>query len=98
MPHRGMRIIKNGKQSGITEGTVEDVDFSVTLPYPHLGRHVTLLNQVRCTRYSTTGDSGAIIVDKKSGAVVGMHLGSAGAASFFTPINVVLTGLSIKLT
>lgn len=96
-PRRNMQIVKMGKQSGVTQGVVRDVDFSVTLPYPHLGRLVQLHGQVRCTTYSVGGDSGALVVEKQTGAVVGLHLGSANGASFFTPIGAVLSALSITL-
>jgi hypothetical protein len=46
------------------------VHFSVVLPYPGVGT-IGFIDQVKCTRYSKLGDSGSIIVDKKSGKIVG---------------------------
>jgi hypothetical protein len=82
---RGMVVITRGRTSGETEGVVEDVNFRVTIDYPNVGP-VGFFDQVLCTRYSRPGDSGALVVDKSSQRVVGLHFAGAGGGSVFNPI------------
>ena len=92
---RGMKIVSCGRTSGNTEGEVQDVHFSVVLPYPGVGK-VGFIDQVKCTNYSKPGDSGSIIVDKKSGKIVGLHFAGSGNASIFNPIGEVIKALDFR--
>ncbi|HYV94025.1 MAG TPA: hypothetical protein VE978_19770 [Chitinophagales bacterium] len=93
---RGMKVIKVGRSSGKTEGEVRDVHFRFVLPYDGLG-DVGFIDQVFCTRYSTDGDSGSLVLDKASGKAVGLHFAGAKGGSVFNPINEVLSALNVKL-
>jgi hypothetical protein len=94
-PVRGMKIIKRGRTSGDTEGTVKDVHFSALLPYPGLGK-IGFIDQIFCTQYSKPGDSGAIIVDKASGKIAGLHFAGSDAGSIFNPIGEVMKALKFR--
>lgn len=94
-PTRGMTIVMRGRTSGNSEGTVEDVHFSIVVPYPGVGK-VGFIDQVKCTRYSKSGDSGSIIVDKQSGKIVGLHFAGSGDASIFNPIAEVMKALKFR--
>jgi hypothetical protein len=88
-PVRGMKIVMRGRTSGNSEGEVQDVHFSIILPYPGVGK-VGFINQVKCTRYSKPGDSGSIIVDKQSGKILGLHFAGSVETSVFNPISAVV--------
>lgn len=94
-PVRDMEIVMRGRTSGNSEGVVEDVHFSIVLPYPGVGQ-IGFINQVKCTRYSAGGDSGSIIVDKKSGKLVGLHFAGSVDGSIFNPISEVVKALKFK--
>jgi hypothetical protein len=94
-PVRDMEIVMRGRTSGNSEGVVEDVHFSLVLPYPGVGT-IGFIDQVKCTRYAKLGDSGAIIVDKKSGKIVGLHFAGSGAGSIFNPISEVVKALKFR--
>jgi hypothetical protein len=94
-PQRGMRVVKRGRTSGDTESVVRDVDFNITVDYPGVGK-VGFTGQVLCDTYTQAGDSGSIVVDKKSGAVVGLHFAGSSSGSIFTPIRAVMAALHFK--
>jgi len=74
---------------------VEDVNFRVVIDYPDVGE-VGFLEQVLCSRYTKPGDSGSIVVDKKSKAIVGLHFAGADGKSIFNPIADVIAALGFK--
>jgi hypothetical protein len=94
-PVRGMTVVKRGRTSGDTESTVEDVNFRAIIEYDGVGR-VGFLDQALCRRYTSPGDSGAIVVDKKSGKIVGLHFAGASGGSVFNPIGPVMKALKFK--
>ena len=94
-PQRGMRIVKRGRTTGDTESTVLDTDFRIFVAYPGVGK-VGFTGQVRCERYTNGGDSGAIVVDKDGGSIVGLHFAGSGSSSIFTPIRTVVNALRFR--
>jgi hypothetical protein len=94
-PVRGMTVVKRGRTSGDTESTVEDVNFRAIIEYDRVGK-VGFLDQALCLRYTSPGDSGAIVVDKKSGKIVGLHFAGASGGSVFNPIGPVMKALKFK--
>jgi Trypsin-like peptidase domain len=95
-PVRGMKVLIRGRTSGDSEGEVDDINFSTTIDYGGGVGVVGFLNQVKCTRYSKGGDSGSIVVDKKSGKIVGLHFAGSPDGSIFTPINTIIKALKFK--
>jgi hypothetical protein len=98
---RGMEIVKVGRTTGETIGTVRDVHFRFILTYDGVGK-VGFLDQVFCTRYSNGGDSGSLVLDRKSRKAVGLHFAGfpdkkGAMGSVFNPIDQVLTALGVKL-
>lgn len=99
---RGMEITKVGRTTGKTSGRVLDVNFRTTVNYPGVG-HVGFIDQVLCTRYTQGGDSGSLVIDKKSRKAVGLHFsgsppeGGGRGSSIFNPIGEVLEALGVKL-
>ncbi|MBR1152456.1 hypothetical protein [Bradyrhizobium sp. JYMT SZCCT0428] len=95
VPVRGMKIVTRGRTSGDTEGEVQDVHFRIVLPYQGVGQ-VGFLDQVKCSHYSKGGDSGALIVDKTSKKIVGLHFAGSPIASIFNPIAEVVKALKFR--
>jgi hypothetical protein len=94
-PRRGMKVVKRGRTSGDTESVVRDADFRFAMTYDGVGS-VGFTGQVRCKRFTKDGDSGAIVVDKETGAIVGLHFAGSSSASVFTPIRTVVAALGIQ--
>ena len=96
-----MRVIKRGRTTGDTESVVRDTDFRIMIQYPGVGT-VGFTGQVKCDRYTDGGDLGSIVVDKASGAIVGLHCAGAPdlpglpGTSVFTPIRTVMDALRFK--
>lgn len=99
VPERGMVIQKSGRSTAHTWGHIEDVNFRLRLSYPRLGGgvlEVSFRDQVLCSRYSDSGDSGALVLDAE-GYAVGLHFCGSITASVFSPIQFVLDDLGVEL-
>lgn len=98
-----MAVRKRGRTTGLTYGTVNSVDASVTIDYGDgLGDH-TLRNQIRITadtarsaQFSDHGDSGSVVVDG-SNNVVALLFGGSTAATYANPIAFALDELGVDL-
>jgi hypothetical protein len=66
------------------------------IQYTGVGK-VGFRDQVLCTRYSKPGDSGSLVLDKKTKRAVGLHFAGGPKGSFFNPISEVLRALRIVL-
>lgn len=95
-PRRGMQVVKVGRATGMTTGTVKDVHFHFWMHYDGVGK-VGFRNQVLCSRYAAPGDSGSLVLEKKTMKAVGLHFAGAERGSVFSPINKVLRALNVKL-
>lgn len=93
---RGMKVVKVGRTSGKTTGTVRDIHFRFVLDYPGIG-NVGFVDQVLCTRYTEPGDSGSLVLELTSRRAVGLHFAGASGGSVFSPIDQVLGGLKVRL-
>jgi hypothetical protein len=96
-PKRGMKVIKVGRTTGRTEGEIRDVDIRVPVPYGAGIGEVRFMNQVLCTRFTDSGDSGSLVIDKETGKAVGLHFCGADRGSIFNPLHFVLDSLKLKL-
>jgi hypothetical protein len=95
-PRRGMKIVKVGRASGKTFGVIRDVHFRFVFQYDGIGE-VGFVDQVLCTRYSIPGDSGSLVLDRKTKRAVGLHFASAPNGSVFSPIDAVMNALHVEL-
>jgi len=95
-PQRGMKIVKVGRASGKTFGVIKDVHFRFVFKYDGIGE-VGFFDQVLCTRYSIPGDSGSLVLDRKTKRAVGLHFASAPNGSVFSPIDAVMKALKVEL-
>jgi len=94
-PVRDMKVTKRGRTTGDTQSVVRDVDFRILVRYDGVGV-VGFTGQVLCNTYTAGGDSGSIVVDQDSGAIVGLHFAGSSHGSVFTPIRTVMEALKFK--
>lgn len=98
-PKRGMVIKKIGRSTDFTTGTVTDVHFRTQMNYPKPGGGRGIIgfrDQVLCSRYSDSGDSGAVVCDE-NGGLVGLHWCGSTSVSVFSPMNFVLDKLNLQI-
>jgi hypothetical protein len=89
-------MVKVGRATGSTTGIIRDVHLSFWMHYEGVGE-VGFRNQVLCTRYAASGDSGALVVEKGTMKAVGLHFAGAERGSVFNPIDKVLSALHVEL-
>lgn len=107
--YRGMKIKKVGRSTGLTKGSILDVDLTLKLSYrdpasDQLLGDVRYTDLVLCTRYSKPGDSGSLILDSNNHAV-GLHIAGTRDTwkrwfkrrSVFLKIKPVLDALNLDL-
>ena len=94
---RGMQVQKTGRMTDYTIGIVMDVHYKTQLEYqtPRGGTgRAGFSDQVRCTRFTGDGDSGAAVLNME-GEVVGLHFAGSDTSSIFNKISNVLDRLKI---
>lgn len=101
-PKRGMKVIKSGRTTHTTESEIRDVNFRMTIKYPNGVGKIGFLDQVLCSRYTESGDSGSLVLEKDSKKAVGLHFAgypdkNGIKGSVFNPIQDVLNELGVKL-
>ena len=94
-PVRGMTIVACGRTSGTVESTIRDIHCRILIDIDGIGP-IGFVDQVRCDNYSQAGNSGALVVDKASGKILGLHVGGSQGDSIFTPIGNVRGSLGLK--
>lgn len=101
----GMAVRKRGRTTGLTYGTVDDVNLSVTIDYCNGLGNVTLTNQIgidvetaKSTQFGNSGDSGSVVVDKNR-KVIGLYFAGTpdGTYGVANPIQAVLNTLDVKI-
>ena len=94
-PAMGMKVLKRGRTTGDTESEIRDVHFRILVRYENVGV-VGFTGQVLCAPFTDGGDSGAIVIDKSTGAVVGLHFAGSSKGSIFTPMRTVMSELRFE--
>ena len=94
---RGMRVHKVGRTSDLTTGIITDVHFRLTMRYRRVSEdRVGFRDQVLCTRFTESGDSGSLVLSSSNRAV-GLHFAGSPSASVFNRIGHVLDVLDVEL-
>lgn len=103
----GMAVHKHGRTTGLSNGVIDDIDCDVLMPLSRQEpeRVARFAHQLRirprtgASRFSQSGDSGALVVDKASGAAVGLLFACPddGSYSYANPIRPVLDALQVDL-
>lgn len=101
-PRLGLRVIKSGRTSGITEGII--VQTNVTVDVAYEGRPARFVDQfmvspldfLQGSAFSERGDSGSLVLNYQREAVGLLFSGSA-TVSVVNPIDAVLSALQVDL-
>lgn len=91
-PSINMRVRIVGRSSSVSRSTVRSVAQTLQLAYPGVGL-VGFQEQCACDLYTKDGDSGAVVVDEDTGAIVGLHFAATSGFSYFSPIRPIMEAL-----
>ncbi|MCD4738161.1 MAG: S1 family peptidase [Anaerolineae bacterium] len=94
VPALGQAIQKMGRTSGLTAGTVQQIDVEVSVDYN--GRPVRFTDQIFASSMSQPGDSGSAILDMEK-RVVGLLFAGSDQVTIFTPIQRVLAHFNVTV-
>jgi hypothetical protein len=87
-------IQKSGRTTGLTQGTVEQIDVTVNVDYN--GQQAFFTDQFIAGPMSQPGDSGSAILDQDRN-VVGLLFAGSNRATIFTPIQRVLDHFGVTV-
>ena len=93
-PKLGMRVVKSGRTTGITEAQIIQIDVTVNVRYGNRAARFT--NQIMTTPFSQQGDSGSLVLDFERKAV-GLLFSGSSQITVLNPIASVLSALDAKL-
>ena len=93
-PKLGMRLVKSGRTTGLTEGAVLQIDVMVDVQYE--GRKARFVNQIMSTPMSQRGDSGSGVLNYER-QVVGLLFSGSDYVTVINPIQSVLASLRVNL-
>jgi len=89
----GMNVIKSGRTTGVTTGTIQAVDVSVSVDMGD-GEEAVFEDQIIATPMSQGGDSGSLVVDEQRRAV-GLLFAGSDKTTVFNKIQNVMKELDI---
>lgn len=92
----GMSVRKSGRTTGLTTGTINVIDATVSVSYG-AGRTATFEKQLVAGPMSQGGDSGSLVVDGNSQRAVGLLFAGSNQTTIFSPIQLVLDCLQVDL-
>jgi len=90
----GMALQKSGRTTGYTQGTINQVDVTVTVNYG--GPLATFTGQLLAGAMSQGGDSGSAVLDSSRNVVGLLYAGSTNT-TIMNPIQLVLDALGVEL-
>jgi hypothetical protein len=93
-PTLGMRLIKSGRTTGLTQGAI--IQFAVTVDVKYGDRTARFANQIMATPLSQPGDSGSLVMDYERNAV-GLLFSGSEMVTVINPIDLVLKALKADL-
>lgn len=98
VPNVGHRVQLFGKTSGYQQGIVVRTNHEVCYEVEtDTGvREICFRDLVLCTRFSSGGDSGAVVLDMQQ-QIVGIHMGGSDSSSFFCKIGNVCSLLDVDI-
>lgn len=91
-PKKDMQVTLVGRTSLQRQTTIRDPVANIQVPYGRSG-WAGFFGQCRCDPVTDHGDSGAVVVDRATGAIVGLHFAASAEATFFSPIEPIMRSL-----
>jgi len=92
----GMAVVKSGRTTGVTEGTIRATDVTVRIQLGDLGAGV-FTDQVITTPMAQPGDSGSLVLTKDSHRAVGLLSAGSDQATVFGKWKNVSDLLNVRL-
>ena len=92
-PKLGMMVVKSGRTSGVTKGTITQIGATVKVDYK--SGTAIFKEQVICTPLLSPGDSGSIILVEGEGYACGLGFAGSGRVSLVNPIERLFKDLRI---
>ena len=93
----GMEVRKSGRTTGLTRGTVQLLDASVSVDYGG-GKIAFFTNQILTTNMSQGGDSGSLLVDGEGNKAVGLLFAGSDTVTIHNPIASVKDALKVRFS
>ena len=90
----GMRIVKSGRTTGLTQGTILQVDATLNIKYGD--KIAQFEDQIITSPFSDHGDSGSLVMDAERNAV-GLLFSGSEHVSIISPIEAVLSALNVEM-
>ena len=96
-----MAVHKVGRTTGYTQGIIEDISADVKVGYEK--GDLTFVDQIlirglKGIAFSNAGDSGSLIVDRKSGAATGLLFAGSTSYTIANHIELVLNAFGVELS
>ena len=91
----GTQVVKSGRTSGFTSGSITQIEVTVQVDYEGVGQ-ATFSHQLMATGMSQPGDSGSAVLDANAN-VVGLLFSGSDTSTMITPIQTVLSALNITI-
>lgn len=96
-PSLGLEVLKSGRTTALTSGTINILDATVTVNYGG-DRTAAFDNQIVSTPMSEGGDSGSLLVARDTKTAVGLLFAGSSQATLFNPIEPILSGLQVTFS
>lgn len=93
-PQLGMRVVKSGRTTGLTEARIVQIDVTVNVKYGDQMARFT--NQIMTTPFSQPGDSGSLVLDFERRAV-GLLFSGSEQIAVINPIKSILEAFDVEL-
>lgn len=93
-PQLGMRVVKSGRTTGLTEARIVQIDVTVNVKYGD--RMARFTNQIMTTPFSQPGDSGSLVLDFERRAV-GLLFSGSPQITVINPIKPILSTFDVEL-
>ncbi|HWJ03384.1 MAG TPA: hypothetical protein VNU93_06855 [Verrucomicrobiae bacterium] len=94
-PALGMKLVKSGRTTGLTEGVIRAVNVTANVSYGN-NRVLGFTDQILTTSMSAPGDSGSIVLNMNNQAV-GLLFAGSDTSTLLNPIDNVLNLLKVTL-
>ena len=91
----GLAVRKSGRTTGLTTGTIELLDATVSVNYG-VGKVAIFEGQIISTAMSQGGDSGSLLVDATENLAVGLLFAGSDQTTIHNPIGAVINTLNIS--
>lgn len=96
-PQVKLSVVKSGARTGFASGTIESIHATITVGYGAFGQ-VRLEDQIVTNLIGWKGDSGSLVLDKKTNKAVGLLFAGDGTTrNVHNDINNVMNALNIDM-